>query len=66
LTGLVVAKVVAIFAEEIAGALGLDFLLDFLEEFLLIRDFFVIAIGTILQVRIWNCSCCFRVARITS
>jgi len=46
---LVVAKVVAIFAAVIEGALGLDFLLDFLEEFLLTRDFFVTAIGVILQ-----------------
>jgi len=45
--GLVVAMVVAIFAAVIAGALGLDFLVDLLEEFLLTRDFFVTAIGVI-------------------
>lgn len=47
--GLVVAMVVAIFAALIAGALGLDFLVDFFEEFLLIRDFFVTAIVVFLQ-----------------
>ncbi|MGA9585483.1 MAG: hypothetical protein WBQ95_09160 [Terracidiphilus sp.] len=33
-------------------AFGLDFLVDFLEELLLIRDFFVIAI--VVSPRIWN------------
>lgn len=47
--GLVVAMVVAIFAALIAGALGLDFLVDFFEGFLLIRDFFVTAIVVFLQ-----------------
>jgi hypothetical protein len=36
-------KAVASFAELIAGAFGLDFLVDFLELPLLTRDFFVIA-----------------------
>ena len=41
---------VAILAEVIGVVFGLDFLVDFFEELLLTRDFFVTAIGIVLQI----------------